>query len=902
MDRALLESPAVLELAARDSWSESVNEGAPGNGASCCQQATADASASGTPRSPDVRLDQLFLASVVAHPHAVALIVGDQQLTYTELHERAIRLAQRLQALGVQSGELVGLCTHRSVDMVVGALGILMAGGAYVPLDPAHPLERLRFMLNDARVKVLVSQRELFHRLSDKSRLIVCVDELSNDGATGGCLTEYPPQTDSSQLAYVIYTSGSTGRPKGVMITHRGAVNTIVDINERFQIGCDDRVLALSSLCFDLSVYDLFGLLAVGGAIVIPDPDRHFEPVHWSELIERHKITVWNSVPAFMEILVTQADGHGRYDYDSLRTVMLSGDWIPISLPDRIRAMASHARVISLGGATEVSIWSIYYPIDAVDAAWKSIPYGRALTNQTMYVLDEQLQRCEVGVTGELYIGGEGLAIGYWNRADLNAEKFVADPYSTLPGARLYKTGDLGRYFADGDIEFLGRIDHQVKIRGFRVELGEIESALVRHPRVAEAAVVARHGASGTKSLLAFVVLKPRAVLDEPELASFLRKGLPDYMVPAKFVRLDRMPLNVNGKVDRGALLESSSRAAASATEKARTLTNDYIPPRDEIEVQLATMWEQELDVQQVGIRDTFLDLGGDSLSAVSIFARIEREFRRSLPPAALLERPTVEKLAELLRDPQLGRQTACLVVLQESNLHPPLVCLPGISGNLWEFRRLAKKLGPDIPLYGMQPVGLDGEQKPHESIEEIAAHYLGELLAKQPAGPYYLAGYSIGGVIAYEMAQRLRMAGEQVAVLALFDAPAGGFRWPVRLLQRLLDGSSSLMVNLLARGKKQGDPLEPVGWSRVSDIHRRALDRYELKCYPGSVKIFSAITRPSWPKRLFHNINLRWLKLAERGGDVHMVPGNHDEMFRDGNIEVLAEKLRDCLLNAPMV
>ena len=435
-------------------------------------------------------------------------------------------------------------------------------------------------------------------------------------------------------------------------------------------------------------------------------------------------------MPAFMEMFTTHVANRRDGGYGSLRRVMLSGDWIPVSLPDRIRAVAPNTEVIGLGGATEVSIWSIFYPIDVVDPAWKSIPYGRPLANQTVYVLNDDLQRCDVGVSGEIYIGGDGVALGYWNRPDLNSEKFVPDPYSDRPDGRLYRTGDLGRYFEDGDIEFLGRIDHQVKIRGFRVELGEIETALVRHPQVAEAVVVARRVASARSRWWRFWCSTRAAPVSDKDLSEFLGQDLPDYMIPVRFVRMDRLPLNVNGKVDRTALPDTNIRAADGGSENVRRSTADFVPPRDEIEAQLVTIWEQELDIRPVGIRDTFLELGGDSLTAVGVFARIEREFCRSLPPAALLERPTIEHLAELLRDPQLGRQTACLVVLQESDARPPLICLPGISGNLWEFRRLAKRLGPDIPIYGLQPVGLDGEQQPHESIAEIAEHYLTEVRA----------------------------------------------------------------------------------------------------------------------------------------------------------------------------
>jgi amino acid adenylation domain-containing protein len=859
-------------------------------------ESLAEAPSAGRPFG-GVRLDEMFLASAAAHPSAVAVIAGDQQFTYRQVQQRAMTLAHHLRAAGVQPGELVGLCVRRSVDMVVGALGILIAGGAYVPLDPDYPADRLGYIFDDTGLKVLVSQTALGSRFSQRSIEMVYVDESPGEDAEDTDPATSLPKVDRHPLAYVIYTSGSTGHPKGVMITHAGAANTILDVNARFQVGPGDRALALSSLCFDLSVYDLFGLLAAGATVVIPDPERHFEPGHWAELIERHKVTLWNSVPAFMEMFLTQVGGEG-VGCGSLRRVLLSGDWIPVSLPQRIRALAPQAEIISLGGATEVSIWSIYYPIDLVDPTWKSIPYGRPLTNQTVYVLGDDLRRCDVGVSGELYIGGDGVAVGYWNRPELNGEKFIPDPFSAEPGARLYRTGDLGRFLPDGDIEFVGRIDHQVKIRGFRIELEEIEAALVRHPQVAEAAVVARQSGSGSKSLMAFFVTRPPSAIGSRELSRFLRQRLPDYMIPARFIRIDRMPLNVNGKVDRTSLPLASAPVDPAEPEGARLL-GDFAPPRDEIEAQLVRIWEDELGIRPIGVRDTFFELGGDSLTAVGVFVRIEREFRRGLPPTSLLERPTIEQLAELLRDPQFGRQTACLVKLQESGSGPPLICLPGLSGNLWECRRLAKRLGPDISLYGLQPAGLDGERAPHESIGEIAEHYLGELRVAQPTGPYYLAGYSFGGVVAYEMAQRLLATGETVALLALLDSPAGGFSWPTRLLQRLVFAAKVRLRSIANAGQSDHDPLEPIAWTRVSDVHRRALDRYVMKSYPGRLQIFRSMIRPAWPNRALRNHNRSWLKLAQQGGDVHLVPGSHFEMFRDGNIEVVAEKLRVCLLGA---
>ncbi len=513
------------------------------------------ATAAGQPGPAVQRLDALFNLRALAYPGVVAVIAGDEQLTYRQLQERARQLARRLRALGVQPGELVGLCAQRSADMVVGVIGILMAGAAYVPLDPDYPPERLRYLLDDAGARVLVSQRVLGDRFSQRSQEIVYLDERPESAEKDSAVLDSLPRFDGSELAYVIYTSGSTGRPKGVMITHRMACNTILDVNERFQIGAGDAVLGMSSLCFDLSVYDVFGMLVAGGTIVIPQSHQLRVPTAWVELIDRHQITVWNSVPAFMEMLTTYSAAAPReLSLASLRRVLLSGDWIAVSLPDKIRACAPGATIISLGGATEVSIWSIYHPIDRVDPGWKSIPYGKPLAGQTVYVLDAELRQCPPGVTGEIYIGGEGVALGYHNRSELTSERFIPDPYAAHYGDRLYRTGDLGSYFADGNIEFLGRVDHQVKINGFRIELGEIESTLVRHPEVVEAVVVARQGAGSAKYLAAYLVNKSDAAASDDQLAEYCSRHLPHYMIPARFVHLPRLPLSVNGKVDRAAL------------------------------------------------------------------------------------------------------------------------------------------------------------------------------------------------------------------------------------------------------------------------------------------------------------------------------------------------------------
>jgi amino acid adenylation domain-containing protein len=518
----------------------------------------------------DTCIHQLFELQVERSPDAIAVIFEGKELTYQDLNSQANELAHYLKTLGVGPEVLVAACVERSLEMVVGLLGILKAGGAYVPLDPHYPANRLAFMLEHSQTPVLLTQQHLVESLPSHQARVICLD--GNLETVDRSREENPESgVTSDNLAYVIYTSGSTGQPKGVAIEHRGAVNTLLDINQRFEVGAGDRVLALSSLSFDLSVYDIFGLLAAGGTVVIPQLSVTPDPAHWVDLMVQAQVTIWNSAPALMQMLVDYATVHRKDLSSSLRLVLLSGDWIPLTLPDRIKNLVSRwvwqsldldierqlsrARaggmpmsmsraggtptpqeksascgvgvppaqcldsssqldqpsipaVIGLGGATEASIWSILYPIETIDPAWKSIPYGGSMTNQHFYVLDEAMEPCQEGVVGELYIGGIGLARCYWRDEEKTSQRFITHPHT---GDRLYCTGDLGSYLPDGNIEFIGRIDHQVKIRGFRIELGEIEAVLGQHPDVQVAVVAAQEDLPGQKRLIAYVVSKVTA-------------------------------------------------------------------------------------------------------------------------------------------------------------------------------------------------------------------------------------------------------------------------------------------------------------------------------------------------------------------------------------------------------
>ncbi|MEZ4437351.1 MAG: amino acid adenylation domain-containing protein, partial [bacterium] len=567
-----------------------------------------------------------FAAQAAAAPGRAAVVAPGRALDYGELAARAAAVHAALGA--VEPGERVGIVMRRHWAQAVAALGILRAGGAYVPLDAGWPAARVAGILARAGVTRVATTADLLDAAPWGAGVTaVAVDTLPLDGPAPA-----PAADDPARVAYVIYTSGSTGEPKGVVIDHAGAVNTLDDINRRFAVGADDRALGLSALSFDLSVYDLFGLFAAGGAVVLPDAAADRDPAAWLAQMQAERVTLWNSVPALMEMLVEHAERAGARWPESLRHVLLSGDWIPVSLPDRIRALGEAVTVTSLGGATEASIWSIAHPIGEVDHARPSIPYGRPLTNQTMWVLDPLLRPCPEWAVGELYIGGVGVALGYAGDPAQTAARFVTHPES---GERLYRTGDLGRLWPDGTIEFLGREDGQVKIGGHRIELGEITAALERHPAVRAAVVDARGEPPGPRRLVAYVVPDGGA-LDAAALRAHLSGTLPGYMVPEQWVALETLPLGANGKVDRRRL---PAPAAVEAAGRA---------PRAGREQAIAALWAGLLGRDDIGAELDFFAAGGDSLAAVRLVAEVRRALGVYVPLRRFFAEPTVAALAAL--------------------------------------------------------------------------------------------------------------------------------------------------------------------------------------------------------------------------------------------------------------
>lgn len=583
-------------------------------------------------------LHQLFMKQAKLQPDTPAVICTSGTTSYSSLDKMSSAIAGRLQGFDVKSNTLVAVALRKGWLQIAAVLGVLKAGAAYLPLDPDQPFDRRKTILEQAQAQMVLVDSELQNAIPWPERITqIAVDTVSPEESES---IRLEPVQSLDDLAYVIFTSGSTGTPKGVMISHRGAVNTILDLNQRFGMSANDRVLSLSALNFDLSVYDIFGMLACGGTIVMPDPKLRREPAHWHELIQNTKVTLWNSVPALIEMYTEFCLGREIKLPDSLRLIWMSGDWIPVTLPDRIRLLKAEISLFSLGGATETSIWSIIYPITEINPEWKSIPYGKPLKNQTFFVFDHLLRDCPEWVPGRLYTGGTGVAKGYWNNPERTAERFVIHPES---GERLYWTGDLGRYLPDGNIEFLGREDFQVKIRGYRIELEEIEAVLLQHSSVKSVAVTVHRTQGGIQRLAAYVVGRNELPPDQSELQALVSSKLPDYMIPTFWVFLPSLPLSANGKVDRKALPDP-------------LLFREHAAPKiedteDIVLSQVVEISRSLLRNASVTGESNFFELGGDSLLATALTATIEKRLGVRIRLNTLFEQPILSQLAQIVRD-----------------------------------------------------------------------------------------------------------------------------------------------------------------------------------------------------------------------------------------------------------
>jgi amino acid adenylation domain-containing protein len=653
---------------------------------------------------------ELFTEQAGRRPHAVAVVYDNQKLSYRALDQRTNQLAHYLRTMGVGAENLVGICMERSMQMIVGILAILKAGGAYVPLDPSYPKERLGFMLKDAQVKVVISQEEFKELLPQSDIRVISLD------SQWEAIARYSTQpvdsgTKAQNLAYVIYTSGSTGTPKGVMVEHQGIVRLVCN-SDYISFDSDDRVAQISNASFDAITFELWGALLNGASLVGISRETSLGPVLLRKTMAAQSISTVFLTTSLFNRLATECPSV----FHKVRNVITGGETADAEAVKKVLCTAPPRRLINAYGPTENTTFSTWYLANSIT---DSVPIGKPIANSRVYILDRQLQPVPIGVAGELYLAGDGLARGYLNRPELTAEKFITNPLPEELGERLYRTGDLARWRADGELEFLGRMDQQVKIRGYRIELGEIESVLRQHEQVKDCAVLAREDRPGDKRLVAYLVAKKKA---EPNMVvgsfrGYLKSKLPDYMVPPHFVVLESLPLTPNGKLDLKALPEP---------ELDRTdLLEEYVEPLAPMEKALAEIWAKVLGVERVGVNDNFFELGGHSLLAVRLFSQIEKSLGHKLPIASLFRAPTIAALAALIQEPDRKDGWSPLIAIQPQGDRPPFFAVHCGFGQVLFYRPLAQLLGPNQPFYGFQSQGLDGRPFKHTSVEAMASYYI---------------------------------------------------------------------------------------------------------------------------------------------------------------------------------
>lgn len=854
----------------------------------------------------DQCVHQLFEARAARNPNATAVVFENEQLDYCELNRRANQLAHHLLKLGVGPDVLVAICVERSLNMVVGLLGILKAGGAYVPLDPAYPDERLSFMLEDAKVSVLLTQSGLVERLPQRGTRVVCLD--ADWHAVAKESAENPAsRAKPENLAYVIYTSGSTGKPKGVQIPHRAVVNFLTSMSQKPGMTSADRLLAVTTLSFDIAGLEIYLPLTLGASLEIVSREVSSDGSRLLSKLTSSDATVLQATPATWRMLL-EAGWKGSRRLK----VLCGGEAVSRKLADQLRHKSGS--LWNMYGPTETTIWSTTTQVQPGAGA---VPLGQPIANTQIFILDRVLQPVPVGVAGELHIGGDGLARGYLKRPELTAEKFIANPFSSEPEARLYKTGDLVRYLPDGDIEFLGRIDHQTKIRGFRIELGEIEAVLRQHRGISETVVVVREDNPGDQRLIAYFVAALEPAPSTAALRDFLRERLPEYMVPSAFVKLSAMPLTPNGKVNRRAL-PSPDHADLAPTER-------FAAPKDVLESQLVKIWESVLGVRPLGVRHNFFEVGGHSLLAVRMLQRVEQALGKKLPMATLFQAPTIEQLAALLRQNGWSPTWSSLVAIHTEGSKPPFFCVHGAGGNVLRFYDLARHLGSDQPVYGLQARGLAGNALPRTRVEDMAADYIQEIRKVQPEGPYFLGGYSFGGIIAFEMAQQLTAHRGEQALVVLFDTfctphgPLPKKHLSARELTDLCQSASSTLQRLLQmapgqRGAYISVPARvlrdgirrrvhlmrlPPALKKVRWACERAAKDYTLRVYAGRVILFRSSRRPLTQ---FRDPHAGWSVYAGQGLEIHEIAGDHDNILLEPQVRVVAEQLKASLASTQAV
>jgi amino acid adenylation domain-containing protein len=890
---------------------------------------------------------QIFEDKVLRVPDQTALISGNERLTYYELNCQANRLARILRGYGVGPGQLVGLCISRSVQMIVGLLAILKAGGAYVPLDPESPPTRSIYQLQDVQATLLLTQNAHLARFSAWNGRILCL-ESAMEQSLHELDTNLPLVNEPQDLAYVIYTSGSTGMPKGVMIQQRSVVNYTLDLCKRVGQEPSLHFATVSTLAADLGNTAIFCALASGGCLQVLEYETITSGNAFAQWVAQHPIDVLKIVPSHLAALLTHEQAATLLPRHSL---ISGGEALPLSLLERLQELGGECTVFNHYGPTETTIGTLVNKLGKVSDLLKCVtvqgiaPLGQPITNGETYILDDLQQLVPLGVVGELYVGGVGVAIGYVHQPEQTAEHFVPHPFAKEPGARLYKTGDLVRYTLKSEIEFVGRRDSQVKLHGYRIEASEIEIALRRYANVSDAIVMLREDIPGKPLLIAYIVPRNQPVPDNTELRDFVQTYIPAYMLPSSFVYLKAFPLTANGKVDRQQL-----RSLVYDYERlSRALIQDHtaktpVQPRDFIELRLLQIWEEILQISPISVTDNFFDLGGYSMLAVRLVSQIFKQLGQDLTPATLFQYPTIARLAVVLRQQVTLDSSSALVAIQPQGSKPPFFCVHPSGGTVFCYTNLARHLGLDQPLYGLQFPHAFRNGETLSSLEDLADHYITAMQSVQAEGPYLIGGWSSGGVVAFEIARQLQQKGQEIALLAVIDSTlvdqqvkTADMRVPLDTPLDLGDAAIAQDVlrhfNIVAPDAAffEREPEKQLHYvleaaikaneapadmtlaqlryhARVRKINTFIARQYQPQSYPGRIHLFVSSEAPTTvggerdvegdPERIKNRQIKTWSDLAEKGLELYRVPGTHDGLIEEPHVRTLAALLQESIGN----
>jgi amino acid adenylation domain-containing protein len=847
-------------------------------------------------------IPQAFERQVAKYPQRIAVRTGDAVWTYEALNQAANRVAHALSASQEIDGARVALLLDHDAPMLAGILGVLKAGGTYVPLDPTHPSDRLFHIVADSMTTAVLTSRKNVPLASELARQSVEICELDAI-VSGATAPEYRSVASPDHLAYILYTSGSTGRPKGIVQNHRNVLHFIGAYTNNLHLCPEDRLTLMSSYSVDAAVMDIFGAL-LNGATLCPIDVRDVGLRGVGGRLEEHGVTVYHSTPTLYRHLVTALERSPKLA--TVRLVVLGGEEVRGEDVESYRELFAPDCIFVNGfGPTESTVSLQYFIDKPTEVERRSVPIGYPVERTAVSLLSSD--GCPEQVYGEIAIRSPYVALGYWQRPDLTGMAFPPDPEGGKD--RTYRTGDMGRLLPDGSVEFCGRKDLQVKIRGFRVELGEIEAALSQHPAVKEAAAAVCEATDGEKRVVAYWVANEQPAPSTDVICGFLRERLPNYMIPSAFVRVDALPLTPSGKLDRRAL-----PAPDQAYQE-----NVFTAPRDDLELQLAGIWQNLLGVERVGIGDDFFDLGGHSLLAIRMFAEVENRFGVRVPLATLMKAPTVERLADVLRNDGYPQPGHSLVAIQPAGSRPPLFCVHGHFGEILFYRDLARRLGPDQPFFALQAQGLAGKPA-HQSIQAMAGDYVQEIRSVQPQSPYFIGGYCFGAIVAFEMAHQLLAQGQDVALLAVFWGytlkPQLSERVKFNLEQLRRLGGRGKLAYLLGMSYRNHAATKARSWlwrlayrlfgrrkrlssrllRNIPEMNLQAARTYVPQTYEGRMTVFLS---GEMGQRVRFDPTRGLAGMTAREVEVVGVPGDRDSMLKEPFVRVLADRLEACMSRA---